>query len=66
MADVACTMIAQEIIELRKRAGNVLIAAPVNDIQPFAGVRVVKQQLMFLALLGGYITRSRRRAERRH
>ena len=66
MADVARAMIAQEIIELRERAGNVLIAAPVDDIQPFAGVRVVKQQLMFLDLPRGHITRSRRRAERRH
>jgi len=44
-------MIAQEIIELGEGAGNVLVSAPVNNIQALARMRVVKQQEMIVVLL---------------
>jgi hypothetical protein len=44
-------MIAQEIIELGERIGNVQVAPAVNSIHPLPGVRVVKQQEMLLARL---------------
>jgi len=59
MANVARPMIAQEIIKLGERAGNVLVAAPVDNIKPFARMRVEKLQEMILALLGGRLPRGR-------
>jgi hypothetical protein len=41
MANGACPMIAEEIIELGQRIWNVLPATPVNNFDPLSGVRVV-------------------------
>ena len=37
---IACPMIAQVMIQLIERLGNVLIATPIHNIQPLAGVRM--------------------------
>ena len=57
MANVAGAMIAEEIIELGERGGNELVATAVNNISPLGGVRVVKQQMMILALRRGQLLR---------
>jgi hypothetical protein len=41
MANFACPMIAEEIIELGERTWNVLLTPAVNYIDPLSGVRVV-------------------------
>jgi hypothetical protein len=41
MANVACPMIPEEIIELGERTWNVLLTPAVNNIDPLSGVRVV-------------------------
>ena len=51
MANVAGSMIAQEIIEFGKSAWNVLVAVAVNNIKPFTRVRVVEHEEMIPALL---------------
>ena len=41
MANVACPMIAKEMIELGERTWKVLLTMAVNNIDPLRGVRVV-------------------------
>jgi len=41
MANVACPMIAEEIIELGERTWKVPLTMAVNNIDPLSGVRVV-------------------------
>jgi hypothetical protein len=53
MANVAGPMIAEEIIQLGERGGNVLVAMAIDNIEPLSGVGVVKTQEMILALFGG-------------
>lgn len=53
MADFTRLMVAQEIIELAEGAWNVLFTLAVNNVNPLAGVRVVKQQVMAVNLVGG-------------
>jgi hypothetical protein len=65
MANVASPMIAQEIIERGDRAWNVLVTTAVNNINSLSGVRVVKQQAMFLASLGRRLLRGHRAGLRR-
>jgi len=53
MANVAGSMIAQEIIEFGECGRKILIAAAINNINPLGGVGVVKQQAMLLVIRRG-------------
>ena len=45
--NVASAMIAEEIIHLRQRLGNVRVIPPEHDIQSLAGMRVIEPQAIF-------------------
>ena len=49
--NVVRIVIAQEMIELGQRLGNVLVPAAVDNVDPFVGVRVVQQKGMILGLV---------------
>ena len=52
MLHVAGTMVAQKMIQLRFRSRQILIAAPVNNVNALAGVRMVKPKMVFLRRRG--------------
>jgi hypothetical protein len=54
--DVAGAMIAKEMVELFFGLRNIKIAAPVNDVDAFTGVRMIEAKIVFL---GGRIVRNR-------
>ena len=42
MVYLTCPVVAQEIVELGERTRNVLFTVAINNLNPLAGVRVVK------------------------
>ena len=53
MADFPRAMVAQEIIELGERGGDVLFTLAIDNIEPLASMRIVTEQEMALALVVG-------------
>ena len=48
MAHISGTVVAQIMVELVQRFGDVLITATIDDIQPLAGVSVIEVQPVFV------------------
>src|ERR1700729_2907251 len=44
MADISSTVVAQKMVEVVKRFGDVLITATIDDIQPLARVSVIEAE----------------------
>ena len=60
-------VIAQEMVQLVERVGQIRVAAAINDLQPLVGVGVIKAQAVFAGRLeGGLRGASRQRGEQPH
>ena len=49
MVDVARAVIAQEVIQPGQGFGNVLLAAPVHDVEMLASMRVIEAQMVLMS-----------------
>jgi hypothetical protein len=47
MRDGSGTMVAEKAVELSQRFREVSIAAPINDVEPLSGVRVIETKPIF-------------------